>query len=85
MLAVNNTALQWPMRKGGMDRDRIWGWTKVRHGSAAKLEPIRNLYREKTRLLKLKVYGSLVGFVDRFQGLEILKRKIERNTETCRN
>ena len=51
-LSVNNTILWCPMRKEVMDGIIIWGWLKVRYETAAKLEPLCNLFRE--------IFGRLI-------------------------
>ena len=70
------------MGKRGMDGISLWGCMKVRYNSASKLEPLCHFYRENIRLLKLKVNRSLVGFVERFQGLSILQQETDSNADS---
>ena len=65
-----------------MDGISLWGWLKVRYENAAKLELLCNFFRGNIWLLNMMVNGSLVGFVDRFQGLEIMQQEFESNAES---
>ena len=60
------------MNEGNIDGIRLWSWLKVRYESASKLYPLRSFYWENIRSLKLKAGGSLVKYIDQFQGLEII-------------
>ena len=60
----------------------LWGWMKVRYQSAAKLEPLCHFYVNKSRLIKLKVNGLLVGLVEWFQGFSIIQLETDSNTES---
>ena len=60
---------------------RLWSWLKVRYESSAKLDPLRRLYRDNIWSLKLKASGLLVYYINRFQGLEILWREIDKSVE----
>ena len=73
-LAVNNTTLWWEMGKVAMNGISIWGLLKVRYEDAAKLEPLCNLFRGNIWSLNMVVNGSLIGFVDLFQGFSILQK-----------
>ena len=65
-----------------MDSISIWGWMKVRYDTSAKLEPLCNLFRGNICSINLMVNGSLIGFVDQFQGLEIMQQEIDSNAES---
>ena len=47
----------------------------------AKLDPLRQFYLEKIGLLKLNASGSLVEYIDQFQGLTIFWREIYKTVE----
>ena len=51
-LTVNNMTLWWIMGRGVKDGISLWGWLKVRYETAAKLEPLCNLFRE--------IFGRLI-------------------------
>ena len=79
---VNNTTLWWTMGKGVMDCIRVWGWLKVRYENEAKLEPLCHFFRVNIWSINMMVNGLLIGFVDQFQGLEILQQEIDSNAES---
>ena len=64
-----------------MDGIRLWYWLKVRYESAAKMYPIKLLYREKIYSLMREAGGSLVKYIHQFQVLEILWREIYQSVE----
>ena len=80
-MAVNNSSLRCPIHEGITDGIRLWSWLKVRYESAAKLDPLRQLYGNKIRLLNLKSGGSLFEYIDHFQGLSIIWREINPSVE----
>ena len=80
-MAVNNSPLRWPIHEREKDGVGLWSWLKIKHESAAKLDPLRRFYGEKIRLLKLKSGGSLGNYIEQFQGLAILWRKINTNVQ----
>ena len=53
-MAVNNLSLRWKMHKGNKYGVDLWSWLKVKYESAARLDPLKRFYGEKTRSLKLK-------------------------------
>ena len=60
------------MYEGDKDGVDLWSWLKIKYDSAAKLDPLRRFYGEKTRSIKLK-FGEFLGdYTERFQGLESL-------------
>ena len=63
---MNNTNMCWLIGQVGIDGISLWSWMKVRYYIAAKLEPLCQLYRDKIKLLKLKVNGLLIIFLGRF-------------------
>ena len=80
-MSVNNTTLYWTILDGGMDGIKLCSWMKISYESAAKLNPLKIFYGENIWLIKLKVNGLLVNYVDCFQGLEILQREIDMNSK----
>ena len=69
------------MHKGNIDGIRLWYWFKVRYESAAKLYPLRSLYWENIRSIKLQAVGLLINYIEQFQGLEIIWQEINKNVE----
>ena len=65
-----------------MDCISVWVWLKVRYENEAKLEPLCHFFRGDIWLLNMMVNGLLIGFVDQFQGLEILQQEIDSNAES---
>ena len=80
-MEFNNSSLRWPMHEGNKDGVDLWYWLKVRYDSAAKLDPLRSFYGDKISSLKLNSNGSLVGYIERLQGLEIMWREIDMNVQ----
>ena len=80
-MSVNNSPLRWPIHEGEKDGVGLWSWLKIKHESAAKSDPLRRFYGEKISLLKLKSGGSLGNYIEQFQGLAILWRKIDTNVQ----
>ena len=50
----------------------FWFWLKIKYESAAKLDPLRLYYAEKTRLLKLRANGILHDYIAQLQGMAIM-------------
>ena len=69
------------MHEGEKDGVDLWLWLKIKYESAAKLDPLRLYYAEKIRSLKLRSNGSTQDYIDRFQGLEILRRAIDTTVQ----
>ena len=80
-MSVNNSLLRWPMHEGNKDGLDLWSWLKVRYESADKLDPVRRLYGEKIRSLKIKSGGLLGDYIEQFQGLDILWREIDTDVQ----
>ena len=44
----------------------LWSWIKIKYDSAAKLDPLRIFYGEKSRPLKFKSGGLLSDYIEQF-------------------
>ena len=64
-----------------MNGIHIWGLLKVRYETAAKLEPLCNLFRGNIWSLNMMVNGQLIGFVDWFLVLAIMQQEIDSNAD----
>ena len=65
-MGVNNSSLRWPMQEREKDGVDLWLWIKIKYESADKLDPLRQLYLEKIRSLKLKADELLHDYINRF-------------------
>ena len=73
--------MRWPMLEGNMKDIFLWFRLKVRYESAAKLDPLKRLYRNNSWSLKLNAGVLLVEYIDQFQGLAILKEEIDKTAK----
>ena len=66
----------WPMHEGEKDGVSLLLWMKIKYKSETNIDPLKQLYSDKLRSLKIRVNGSLHDYIDIFQVLAILYREI---------